>query len=431
MNLKVEIYKDTTGNPFPLIVKNGIFPACLYLNAYLNGNHNSPLSRSKRGKSSQSPSLNTLIKYAYELKLIYSHFTSKNINLAQRVSSGEFISQSELEDFVRVCKLYADNEDIGKSEVVNLTNRRIQNAIHATINSQVQVSAHTFRQRLIRFRCYIENLYMCQHYGQCPSDEIASLDVKFRAFQQNMNRYISGIRNDNTVTKDPLSPVISTEDFFNLLEIIKSSSPHNPFKLSKLRNQIIMQILIETGVRVGAILKLKISDLIDDWSTPRFLLTRTLNDTSDKRRIPAKNKTKAISVSVSSDLMKLLKLYIETTRAAHSQASKHDFIIISEKGKSSGQPITYDAVYKITDKFGKTINTKLFPHKLRHKWNEIFSINAELAGYSQDQVEDMRKYSMGWVEDSKMVNIYNEFKLAVKVAELSRVNQKKSVPTLS
>ncbi|WP_067581832.1 tyrosine-type recombinase/integrase [Endozoicomonas ascidiicola] len=430
-SVKVNLYRDTNNHSFPLVIRNSVFPACLYLNAFLNGNHNSPISKGRKGVSTQAPSLNTRIKYAYELKLLYCYFADKGINLVDRVADGEFLSRVEVEDFVRACKLYADDSDSQESSsVVSISDKRIRDAIHATANSHSQVSAHTFRQRLIRLRSYIEYLYVCHHYDQADTVYKAKTDDKFRAFQLYINKFISGARKDNTITKDPFESVISTDKFFELLEIIKESSPKNPFKSSKLRNQIIMQILIDTGVRVGAVLKLKISDLVDDWDNPRFLITRTPDDAADARRMPAANKTKALSVTVSSDLMKLIKLYVSTVRASHSSAHKHDFVFISEKGVSSGQPISYKAIHKLVDKFGDAVGTKLHPHKLRHKWNEIFTDKAEEAGYDAAQIEDMRKYSMGWVEESKMAQTYNEFKLAVNVQKLSAKNQSKSVPSL-
>ena len=191
-----------------------------------------------------------------------------------------------------------------------------------------------------------------------------------------------------------------------------------------------MQILIDSGVRVGALLKLKISNLVDDWGNPRFLLTRTPDDPSDTRLDPASNKTKALSVSISTDLMKLIKLYISTIRASKPNVHEHDFVFISEKGKTLGQPLTYKAIHKIVKTFGDAINHKLYPHKLRHKWNEIFEDMARKQGYTPEKIEELRKYAMGWVADSNMASIYNELQLAVTVAEISSKNQSQSVPNL-
>lgn len=430
-HVKVKIYRNTTGYSFPLVVRNAVFPVCLYLNAYLNGNHNSPLSKDKGRNTAQPPAFQTRKKYAYELKLLYCHFALNKIDLVQRVSSGVFLSRAEIDDFVRACKFYADDESTqDSSNVTSISDKRIRDAIHATANSQPQVSAHTFRQRLIRLRAYIEYLYICHHYDQAPTNQKVKTDDQFNKFKLYINSFISGIRKNNTITKDAFESVIPANKFFHLLEIIKESSPDNPFKSSKLRNQIIMQILIDAGVRVGAVLKLKISDLVDDWGNPRFLLTRTPDDPSDLRLEPASNKTKALSVSISLDLMKLIKLYISTIRVTSPNVHYHDFVFISEKGKTSGLPLTYKSIHKIVKIFGDAINLKLHPHKLRHKWNEIFEDKAKERGFTPEKIEDLRKYAMGWVENSTMASIYNEFQLAATVAEISSKNQSKSMPNL-
>ncbi|PJE53254.1 site-specific integrase [Marinomonas sp. BSi20584] len=430
-NVQVKIYRDTTGYSFPLVVRNGVFPACLYLNAYLNGNHNSPLSKDKGRNTAQAPAFHTRKKYAYELKLLYCHFDLNNIDLVERVASGEFLSREEVDNFIRACKFYADDEVTQESSnVASISDKRIRDAIHATANSLPQVSAHTFRQRLIRLRAYIEYLYICHHYDQAPTNQKVKTDDQFNKFKLYINSFISGARKNNTITKDAFESAIPAKKFFHLLEIIKESSSDNPFKSSKLRNQIIMQILIDSGVRVGALLKLKISNLVDDWGNPRFLLTRTPDDPSDTRLDPASNKTKALSVSISADLMKLIKLYISTIRASKPNVHEHDFVFISEKGKTIGQPLTYKAVHKIVKTFGDAINHKLHPHKLRHKWNEIFEDMARKQGYTPEKTEELRKYAMGWVADSNMASIYNELQLAVTVAEISSKNQSQSVPNL-
>ncbi|TVU73117.1 site-specific integrase [Vibrio tasmaniensis] len=430
-NVSVRIYRDTTGHSFPLIVRNGVFPACLYLNAYLSRNHNSPLSKNKRRNTAQILAFYTRKKYAYELKLLYCYFALNNIELVERVANGLFLSRKEIDDFVRACKFYANSEAAQESsKIVKITDKHIRDAIHATAHSQTQVSAHTFRQRLIRLRGYVEYLYICHHYDQASTNQKARTDEQFNKFKLYLNSFISNSRKSNTDTKDPFESVIPTNKFFHLLEIIKESSSDNPFKSSKLRNQIIMQILIDTGVRIGAVYKLKICDLVEDWSNPRFLITRTPDDPTDPRLDPAANKTKALSVPISPELMKLIKLYISTVRAASPNVHEHDFLFIAEKGETSGLPLTYKATYKVVKIFGRAINLKLNPHRLRHKWNEVFEDKAKEKGFSPEKIEDLRKYAMGWVEDSKMASVYNEFQLAVTVAEISAKIQHQSVPNL-
>ncbi|WP_428768858.1 tyrosine-type recombinase/integrase [Vibrio sp.] len=430
-NVQVRIYKDINGASFPVVVSNGCLPCCLYLNAYLNGNHHSPLSTAKSRTSKQLPSFYTRKKYAYELKFLYCFFMESGIDLVERVASGTFLSIEEIDDYIRACKFYVDTEDGNKdSTVVSLTDKRIRDAIHATSNSQPEVSAHTFNQRLNRLKAYIEFLYVCHHYDKADTEQQIITDAQFNKFKLYIRSVISSSRKDNTVVKDPFEAAIPADKFFDLLEIIQERSPNNPFKSSKLRNQIIAQILIDTGVRVGAVMKLKVSDLVDDWYNPRFRLTRTPDDPTDTRRLPAANKTKALSVSISRDLMKLIRLYIETVRNSTPNAYEHDFVFISEKGNTIGKPMSYNAIHKVIKTFGEAIGLALHPHLLRHKWNEIFEDKAKEKGFSADKIEDLRKYAMGWVEDSKMASVYNEFQLAVTVAEISSKNQSQSVPNL-
>ncbi|WP_026973568.1 tyrosine-type recombinase/integrase [Aliagarivorans marinus] len=430
-NVQVRIYKDIKGTSFPVVVRNGCLPCCLYLNAYLNGNHNSPLSIEKSRASKKFTSFYTRKKYAYELKFLYCFFEEKGIDLVERVASGTFLSTEEIDNYIRACKFYLDTEDNNKdSTVFSLSDKRIRDAIHATSNSQPEVSAHTFYQRLNRLKAYIEFLYVCHHYDKAETVQQIRIDNQFNKFKLYISTTISSSRKDNTVVKDAFESAIPSDKFFELLHVIQERSPNNPFKSSKLRNQIIAQMLIDTGARVGAVLKLKVSDLVDDWGNPRFRLTRTPNDPTDTRRLPAANKTKALSVSISCDLMKLIKLYIETVRNSTPNAHDHDFVFISEKGRTIGKPMSYNAINKVIKTFGKAIGIALHPHLLRHKWNEIFEDKAREKGVSADKIEDLRKYAMGWVEDSKMASVYNEFQLAVTVAEISSENQSQSVPNL-
>ncbi|MGO2356007.1 MAG: tyrosine-type recombinase/integrase [Marinomonas foliarum] len=415
-NVSVKIYKDANGISYPAIVQDGL-PCHVYLTAYLASKHDL--------------AFNSLKKYAHELKFLYCFFVSKGIDLVQRVASGSFLSYEEIDSYIRACKFYADKEfDHEERKVVSLTDKIVRDAIYATSHSNPTVSAHTFKERLNRLNSYIEFLYVCHHYDQAETNQKIRTDNQFNKFKLYINSVISRTRKNNTITKDAYESAIPDDKFFKLLDAIQERSPNNPFKSSKLRNQLMSQILIDTGVRVGAVMKLKVSDLVDDWGNPRFLLTRTPYDLTDTRRLPAANKTKALSVSISPDLMKLIKLYIETVRNITPNAHEHDFLFISEKGKTIGQPISYNAIHKVLKTFGDSIELALHPHLLRHKWNEIFENKAKEQGFPPDKIEDLRKYAMGWVEDSKMASVYNEFQLAVTVAEISSKNQNQSVPNL-
>ncbi|MNL76690.1 hypothetical protein D3C87_2026990 [compost metagenome] len=60
---------------------------------------------------------------------------------------------------------------------------------------------------------------------------------------------------------------------------------------------------------------------------------------------------------------------------------------------------------------------------LRHKWNEIFDKQGERVGINPALLEDIRKYAMGWSQDSTMNCVYNDKRLALKARELSLAYQ--------
>ncbi|TOR04688.1 integrase, partial [Vibrio parahaemolyticus] len=236
------------------------------------------------------------------------------------------------------------------------------------------------------------------------------------------------IKDENYDVKDPLEQVIPDEVFFEMLEIIKPSNPNNPWKGSKLRNQLIVNIFIETGIRKGALAKLKSSNVKNDAHGFRIMITRTPNDVTDKRRLRASQKTKPHSSAISEETFDLIKLYIETERVKYSESQSHDFILVSEKGNTAGEHLSVLSINYVIKSLSNALKFELTPHLFRHKWNELFDEKASAAGYSSEQIEDIRKYAMGWDEDSKMGSIYNEFKHALKVHELSAQRQKDTMP---
>ncbi|MBN0401714.1 site-specific integrase, partial [Pseudomonas aeruginosa] len=61
---------------------------------------------------------------------------------------------------------------------------------------------------------------------------------------------------------DPEESVIPDDVFVKFLEMVMPSSPNNPFKASRVRNYLIVNLLVLSGIRRGALAKLKISDCL-------------------------------------------------------------------------------------------------------------------------------------------------------------------------
>ncbi|WP_458734156.1 tyrosine-type recombinase/integrase [Zobellella taiwanensis] len=120
-----------------------------------------------------------------------------------------------------------------------------------------------------------------------------------------------------------------------------------------------------------------------------------------------------------------MKYYIDNIRSSYHRSSEHDFIFISEKNSrnTAGLPLTIKSINAIFERISKAINFHVHPHLLRHKWNEIFDKNGSSLGIDAEELEDIRKYAMGWSQNSKMNQIYNDRRLAEKAYKISMHHQ--------
>lgn len=374
----------------------------------------------------------TRLAHANFAKFYFDYFIEQQIDIEDRIMSLALLNKTEYDDFVSACNFRIDKEKQSSSNVVNfprLSTKALDNLIFATAHSQSKVSAAYARNRIHSFCAFIEYVYK---EGHATSINRVPVDLKerYRDFVENLKKDAKAIKDDNAIVKDAFEQAIPTDVYFRLLEISKSSHDENPWSQnSRLRNHIIIQIFNETGIRIGALCKLKISDLRTDRQA-RLVITRTPNDITDSRKKKAAQKTKSHVSAISAELMKDIQLYIDTIRDKYSVSNNHDFIFVSQKGKTKGEPLAKQSVNDLLEPLSKAIDFHIHPHILRHKWNEIFEDKAKAAGYSPERINDLRKYACGWSDDSKMVHVYNEFKNAQAVAEISMSEQGKIVPKI-
>lgn len=379
-------------------------PRCVWLTAYLR----------------DFEVFRTALSYAYQAKYNFEYFDARCVDLIDRVESGAFFTKVELQDYLNHC-LYR----VGKTpktgrhviSIERLNTKSLDNLIHATRFSLARVASSTTKLRIKAFISFITYLYDNIHAGNKVEVEI---EAHYKDCKERLSHFARKVKNDNAEVKDQFEQAIPTEIYFRLLEIIKPHHQENPWsKRSQFRNHLIVQLLNETGIRVGAACKLKISDIVTD-KTPRIKITRTPHDPTDKRARPPAQKTKAHVSALSPGLMRRLLLYIDTDRTKYPESVNHDFIFISEKGRTAGQPIAIQSVNYLFAQLSKSIDFRVYPHLMRHKFQEIFEDAGIAMGLSAERINDLRRFASGWVNDSNMVELYNEHKIAVAAHEISR-----------
>lgn len=399
--------------PFVAIVDDSDCPTDPYVSVYLSTLSGQPF--------------NTQLRKANELVFVLGHFLKKkiDIDLAARVESGQLISDKEYMQFYEACCLRKNSSEGSVIFLQSITDKALRNAIAANQRQMALVANETLQGRIRRLREYLETLF--QHFHDSASvdegisDRLNQLTARIKLDENSLSR------NKSEDVADPSESVIPDSVFTRLLEMILPSSPNNPFKGSKIRNYLIVSVLIQSGIRRGALAKMKISDCHFYETYDRISIYRSGIDSTDPRLEKPNQKTKAHLATISPVLMGQIKYYVDHVRSTIPQSTAHDFIFVSEKGSRGtlGQPISLKTVNTIFQVISKALGFPIHPHLLRHKWNEIFDKEGVSKEIDHRLLEDVRKYAMGWSQKSTMAETYNDKRLAQKARELSMALQKR------
>jgi integrase len=366
----------------------------------------------------QALAVNTKIAYCYELKYVLQYFQSVDIDLVQRALTGDFLNRHEMDAFINAVKF---NAEVGTSNLLSIkkmSSKALNNAMNAVKMSNSLVSAHVAKRRIRRLTHFLDYMYSRYADQKIP----AKVSTQYEFIKSYLKEAISLTKDFDGECVGFNEPIIPNDVFFRCLEIIRPDSLDNPFKHSKLRNYLIFSLLIRTGIRRGALAKLKVVDCKFHGSYDEITISRRPDDPSDPRRFKPSQKTKAHNSYVPYELMKELKGYIDTVRVRFTAAQEHEMIFISEmntKG-TAGEPLSLIAINAIFAKLGTAVGFHIHPHMLRHKWNEIFSEAVAKQGLSTEEAEKLRKHAMGWTRDSKMAEKYDDFKASEAVREVQR-----------
>lgn len=397
--------------PWVALVDEFDCPACPYASAYLSTLH--------------GQAFNTQARKAAELLFVLDYFQKKEISLVERMASGKLIAQKEYFQFhlASASKKNSDNDSANSVVLLDVSEKRLRNALSANAHQLSCVQNETQAGRIRRLRQYLEMLYTHFHDAYSDETDIGERYEKLRAAMK-MDEDSLG-KNRSQGVADPAESSIPDDVFVRMLEMILPSSPHNPFKGSRIRNYLIVSIFNQSGIRRGALAKLKISDLVTHGTSDQIKIYRSGIDPTDTRIDKPNQKSKAHLANVPLDLMNQINFYINHIRTEVPGSQLHDFIFVSEKDSRGtlGQPLSLKSLNAIFAVLSKALGFHIHPHLLRHKWNELFDVKATEMGVESRILEEARRYAMGWVAGSSMNDIYNDKRLAAKSREIALAHQ--------
>lgn len=367
-------------------------------------------------------SFDTKHQYAKQLKSVLNHFKSKNINIEARVESGQFFEVTELQAFYEYCKFKVTSKFSKVVKITKYTDKTLENAMHAKQVAESLVQAKTAKDKIKRFKDFIGFINTHTHLNHIAPAEVLH---RYSVAKEYLDGCLENLKDFNKDCVGEEESSIPTEKFLQLLEIIKPESPDNPFKRSKFRNYLIVQLYTETGNRRGDHAGLKIGDMKFDGTFDELSIVRRPNDPTDSRPFKPSTKTKGHKSFAPKSLMTEVKRYIDDVRTRYSESSKHTFIFVTENNSKGtiGKPLSLSAINKIFEKLSERIGFNIHCHLLRSKFNEILTDIAKHEGLSHDETDKMRKYMMGWSDNSDMAEIYNRFKIYEGAREINALRQ--------
>jgi integrase len=181
--------------------------------------------------------------------------------------------------------------------------------------------------------------------------------------------HVLAIKSRNS--SDGLEP----EQILEIRHYIHPENPHNPYpEGTRVRNWLIFNLLLETGMRRSELMKLQTVDIQEVNDRYFVVLVDRTDDPYDSRKDEPGFKTLERTIEIASYLYESLYDYIDyfrrpTDTAGKPKKLKHQYVFTNYRGEPLGATI----INAMFDPLKNLLNlTDLTPHKLRNTFANEF-----------------------------------------------------------
>lgn len=280
-------------------------------------------------------------------------------------------------------------ESIGAKEIYGLWEYSRKSKTMGAVSSAV----HMFRWKVIQK--YIEFEFDKKLLKTSYKDPI------FKNIKVNKEIILKEMSALNYSTKSRRLSGLEDKTVKKVIEISDINSASNPWiKRDRLRNRLVLEILISLGIRAGELLKIELGDLKLGGSSPSLVIKKKEDDANDPRRNEPRVKTFGRILDLSPRLNKLINEYLRQRRLIPN-AKKSKFLFVSH---TNGTPLGYlrlrNIISRLEESCPDLYGSSLSPHAFRRTWNDHFREAGESLGIEGEMITQGQNYLQGRRLDS-------------------------------
>ncbi|WP_445428281.1 hypothetical protein [Alishewanella sp. HL-SH05] len=309
---------------------------------------------------------------------------SLNIDLLERIKSGEFLHFLEIESFAEYLRYRIDAPTLAPQSI--------------EVAQSSFVCRNTFKTRASQVTAYLEFI------GQVFAGKRKSSDP----YNVHLANFISAFRKTlyegGGVKHEKARYGLTDDAVQKLLWWVDPSNPLNPFQERvRIRNQLVIWMFLFSGIRQGELLSLRPDALV---KTPySHLLRVTQNSTLDQdpRANPPDVKTFSRVIPVPKEIAECIDIYIQTERKQRGRITGKVAPYLFLNSALVPRPMTYRCVYHIFERLKKVDPTHfgtIQPYQLRHTFNDLLALDPSL-DHKTDEFKNVQRDVCGWSSNSE------------------------------
>lgn len=323
----------------------------------------------------------------------------RGINLDSRISSQEGFSRNEVDTLVTLLRSrISDLPDLfAKPQVVPIGRAKVNSSdIWKTLEEQPkQINAATFNDRLDYVGRYMA--WLCDYLSDQGPDSSSDTKQSIAAIGKEFAARLSAMKSVEPNTAFDSAKDFKTKEIRSILDLINPQSPLNPWDSlpARIRNFAIICVLLDTGLRSGELLSLKLKDIDYAKKGSKGLKVRRRQGSKDDPRLnQPSTKRDEREVPLSESAFNALDTYVSMVRNQISAASKTEYLFVSVGNKSQGIPMS--SITHITNKIREITGIDLTPHKLRHTATWRYCMLQRKEGLEWDNFVEKLIMKFGW-----------------------------------